>query len=85
VGIPGKVVKEEGRHQPSGRPIVDLDHADLPDPVTRALGALLKHVEQLEYRLDEISSRQGSLEGKFAEEGEELQRVQELLKNGNSQ
>lgn len=85
VGIPGKVVKEEGRHQPSGRPIVDLDHADLPDPVTRALSALLKHVEQLESRLDEVSSRQGSLEGKFAEEGEELQRVQELLKNGNSQ
>src|SRR5207253_1055497 len=47
VGIPGKMVKEEGRHQPSGRPIIALDHADLPDPLARALSTLLVHVERI--------------------------------------
>ncbi|MBM4258558.1 MAG: serine O-acetyltransferase [Deltaproteobacteria bacterium] len=82
VGIPGKVVKESGRHQPSGKPVIDLDHADLPDPVSRALSALLNHVEKLEQRLDEVTSRQGSLENRFAEGDEELQRVRMFLKNG---
>jgi serine O-acetyltransferase len=82
VGIPGKVVKESGRHQPSGKPVIDLDHADLPDPVSRALSVLLNHVEKLEQRLDEVTSRQGSLENRFAEGDEELQRVRTLLKNG---
>src|SRR5215510_2330303 len=84
VGIPGKVVKEEGRHQPSGRPILDLDHADLPDPVTRALSTLLKHVERIERELEEVTSRQGSLEDRFAEGDEDLQRVRTLLKNGGA-
>ncbi len=83
VGIPGKVVREGGKHQPSGRPIIALDHADLPDPVSRALTTLLDHVEKLEQRLEEVTSRQGSLENRFDEEGEELQRVRELLKNGS--
>jgi serine O-acetyltransferase len=83
VGIPGKVVKEGGKHQPSGRPIIALDHADLPDPVSRALTTLLDHVEKLEQRLEEVTSRQGSLENRFDEEGEELHRVRELLKNGS--
>lgn len=83
VGIPGKVVKESGKHQPSGRPIIALDHADLPDPLSRALTTLLDHVEKLEQRLEEVTSRQGSLENRFDEEGEELHRVRELLKNGS--
>jgi serine O-acetyltransferase len=82
VGIPGKVVKESGKHQPSGRPVIELDHADLPDPVSRALSAVLNHVEKLEQRLEEVTSRQGSLEDRFAEEDEEFQRVRDLLKNG---
>lgn len=84
VGIPGKIVKEGGRHQPSGKPIIDLDHANLPDPVTRALSTLLEHVEKLEHRLDEVTSRQGSLEDRFAEGDEDLQRVRALLKNGRA-
>ena len=84
VGVPGKVVKEEGRHQPSGRPIIDLDHADLPDPVARALSTLLVHVERIERELEEVTSRQGSLEDRFAEGDEDLQRVRTLLKNGGA-
>ncbi len=84
VGIPGKIVKGDGLHQPSGKPIIDLDHANLPDPVMRALSTLLEHVEKLEHRLEEVTSRQGSLENRFAEGDEDLQRVRALLKNGGA-
>jgi len=77
-------VKDEGRHLPSGKPVIDLDHADLPDPVTRALSTLLAHVERMEHRLEEVASRQGSLEDRFAEGDEDLQRVRALLKNGGA-
>lgn len=84
VGIPGKVVKEGGKHQPSGRPILDLDHANLPDPLSRALNTLLEHIEKTERRLDELSSRQGALEDRAAKDDEDLQRVRALLKNDNA-
>lgn len=54
VGIPGKVVKTGGRHSPKGEPLIDLDHADLPDPVSRALGAVLEEIERLGKRVDEL-------------------------------
>jgi hypothetical protein len=34
--------------------------------------------------LDEVTSRQGSLEDRFAEGDEDLQRVRTLLKNGGA-
>ncbi len=40
VGIPGRVVKVEARHTPTGKAIIDLNSADLPDPVAKAIGAL---------------------------------------------
>jgi serine O-acetyltransferase len=82
VGVPGKVVKESAKHQPSGRPILDLDHANLTDPLARALSTLLDHIEKMEQRLEEVSSRQGELEDRAAKENEDLQRVRILLKNG---
>ena len=57
VGIPGKVVKTGGKHTESGKPVIDLDSADLPDPVSRALGAVLEQVERLEKRVAELSAR----------------------------
>jgi len=84
VGVPGKVVKGEGLHTPSGKPIVPLDHANLPDPLFRALSTLLEHVEKLEQKLEDVSSRQGSLEDRVAADNEDLLRVRELLKNGNA-
>jgi len=56
VGIPGKVVKTDVKHAPSGEPVIDLDHADLPDPVTRALSAMREQVERLERRVEELSA-----------------------------
>jgi serine O-acetyltransferase len=84
VGIPGKVVKEGGKHQPSGRPVIDLDHANLPDPLSRALSTLLDHIEKMEQRLEELSSRQGTLEDRAAKGDEDLERVRTLLKNGDA-
>jgi len=58
VGIPGKVVKTEGRHTETGKPIIDLDSADLPDPVSRALSSVLEQVDRLERRIDELQRGQ---------------------------
>jgi len=57
VGVPGKVVKTGGKHTETGKPVIDLDSADLPDPVSRALGAVLEQVERLEKRVEELSAR----------------------------
>jgi serine O-acetyltransferase len=59
VGIPGKVVKTGAKHAPTGEPLIDLDHADLPDPVARALGTVLEQVEKLERRVNELSGGRG--------------------------
>lgn len=46
VGIPGRVV-EKGR-----RPIVDLEHGRLPDPVSEAINLILKRQDKMEKRLN---------------------------------
>ena len=84
VGIPGKVVKIEARHTPTGKAIIDLNSADLPDPVQRALTSALEQVELLEKRVNELSARQGGLEEKQAEDNEALRKVRELLRNTES-
>jgi len=81
VGIPGKVVKSEARHTPTGKAIIDLNSADLPDPVQRALTSALEEVERLEKRINELSARQGGLEEKQAEDNEALRKVKEMIKN----
>jgi serine O-acetyltransferase len=84
VGIPGKVVKIEARHTATGKAIIDLNAADLPDPVTKAFSALGDYIEKLEKKVDELSARQGGLEVKTAEESEELNKIKELLRNTGS-
>ena len=84
VGIPGKVVKIEARHTPTGKAIIDLNAADLPDPVQRALTSALEQVELLEKRVNELSARQGGLEVKTAVESEEINKIKELLRNTGS-
>jgi serine O-acetyltransferase len=80
VGVPGRVVKIEAKHTPAGKAIIDLNSADLPDPVQRALTSALEQVEQLEKRVGELHARQGGLEEKQAEDNEALRKVKELLK-----
>jgi serine O-acetyltransferase len=84
VGIPGKVVKSEAKHTPTGKAIIDLNSADLPDPVQRALTTALEQVEQLEKRVAELSARQGGLEDRRADDDELLRRVKDLLEKGRN-
>jgi serine O-acetyltransferase len=84
VGIPGKVVKVEAQHTSTGKAIIDLNSADLPDPIAKALGAVGDYIEKLEKKVDELSARQGGLEVKTAEEAEELNRIKEVLRNNGS-
>ncbi|MBS0370731.1 MAG: serine O-acetyltransferase [Proteobacteria bacterium] len=48
VGIPGRIVRSEGRRGPDG---LDLDHHLVPDPVGKALACLLDRVKVLESRM----------------------------------
>jgi serine O-acetyltransferase len=84
VGIPGRVVKTEARHTPAGKAIIDLNSADLPDPIAKALTTLADYIERLEKRLDELSDREGGLEEKIAEESKTLSEVKQLLRNTGS-
>ncbi|OGQ84363.1 MAG: serine O-acetyltransferase [Deltaproteobacteria bacterium RIFCSPLOWO2_12_FULL_60_19] len=84
VGVPGRVVKIEAKHTPTGKAIIDLNSADLPDPVQRALTSALEQVERLEKRINELSARQGGLEEKQAEDNEALRKVRELIKNSGN-
>jgi serine O-acetyltransferase len=58
VGIPGRVAKSEARHTPTGQAIIDLNSADLPDPIQRALTSVLEQVERLEKQVNELSAQQ---------------------------
>jgi serine O-acetyltransferase len=84
VGIPGRVVKIEARHTSTGKAIIDLNSADLPDVIAKAIGSLADYVEKVEKKVDELSARQGGLEEKTAEENEVLNKVKELLKHTGS-
>jgi serine O-acetyltransferase len=84
VGIPGRIVRAEARHTEAGTAIIDLNSADLPDLVAKAIGGLADYIEKLEKRVDELTDRQGGLEEKTAEESEELHKIKELLKNTGS-
>ncbi|HVO95392.1 MAG TPA: serine O-acetyltransferase [Terriglobales bacterium] len=84
VGIPGRVVKTEALHTQTGKAVIDLNSADLPDVISNAFSSLADYVEKLERKVDELSARQGGLEEKTAEENEVLNKVKEMLKNTGS-
>jgi serine O-acetyltransferase len=62
VGVPGRIVRVAG--QPVERE-VDLQHGDLPDPVSEAILALTAQIDRLEARIAE-------LEGKSQQDGIEI-------------
>ncbi|CAG0950885.1 serine O-acetyltransferase [Methylophilaceae bacterium] len=59
VGIPGRVVVPEGQRRQLQRGI-DLDHHLMPDPVGRAIGALLGRIDDLEAQLVMLKLGQAS-------------------------
>lgn len=69
VGIPGRVVTD--RH----KPIVDLEHGNLPDPVAEAIRLVLKEQEKLESRLKILETS-----GKLAASPDELSKEKKKIK-----
>ncbi|HEY82783.1 MAG TPA: serine O-acetyltransferase [Dehalococcoidia bacterium] len=53
VGIPGKVVEDRRR------PVVDLEHGKLPDPVAEAIRLVLREQDKLEERLERLEKASG--------------------------
>ena len=47
VGVPGRIVKQEGRRFPG----INLDHTKLPDPLTQALEKLQHEIDSIEHQL----------------------------------
>ncbi len=55
VGVPGRIVED------SRRPLHDLEHGKLPDPVAEAIGLVLREQEELRERLKRLESLSGLL------------------------
>jgi serine O-acetyltransferase len=53
VGVPGRSV--EDRH----RPIPELDHGKLPDPIAQAIRLVMKEQDRLEERLEKLEKQRG--------------------------
>ncbi len=53
VGIPGRII--EDRH----KPLLDLEHGKLPDPVAEAIGLVLSEQEKLGQRMKRLESLSG--------------------------
>jgi serine O-acetyltransferase len=56
VGIPGRVVEGQGVRRDPSRHSIELDHADLPDPVARTIATLLERLQELETRVGRMQA-----------------------------
>lgn len=54
VGVPGKVVESK---EPKVKPLIDLEHGKLPDPVAEAVNILLKKQYNLEERIKKLEQK----------------------------
>jgi len=52
VGVPGRIVREHGRRVD----VIDLDHANLPDPVERTFRTMERRIEELESRIRRLEA-----------------------------
>ncbi len=71
VGIPGRVMERKKRLV---KPLIDLEHGKLPDPVAEAVNILVKRIGELEDRTKELEARlakEGFTPGKTSEIGDE--------------
>ncbi len=71
VGIPGRVMERKKRLV---KPLIDLEHGKLPDPVAEAVNILVKRIGQLENRTNELEARrarEGITPGETSEIGDE--------------
>jgi len=51
VGIPGRIVLPKEKRP---KPLIDLEHGQLPDPVIEAVNILIKRINQLEERINKL-------------------------------
>ena len=54
VGVPGRIVETKA---PKVKPLIDLEHGRLPDPVAEAVNILLKKQEALEERIRKLENK----------------------------
>lgn len=66
VGIPGRVVRQDG--QKVQNLITELDHGHLPDPIGDSLYELRKKIKSLEMRLAKYENEKRDVEGEHANE-----------------
>lgn len=59
VGIPGRIT---GNH---GKPLVDLEHGNLPDPVAEAIRFVLKEQDKIEERLKNLENVTGTVSPRY--------------------
>ena len=74
VGIPGRIV--EDRH----KPLLDLEHGKLPDPVAEAIRFVLREQEELVERLKKLENLSGLV---APEDGLREKRRKEIMKEFN--
>jgi serine O-acetyltransferase len=53
VGVPGRIVEDRRK------PIMDLDHGKLPDPVSEAIRLIVEEQERLEERIRRVEDSKG--------------------------
>lgn len=51
VGIPGRVVLPKDKRP---KPLIDLEHGDLPDPIIGAINTLVRRIDHLEERIKKL-------------------------------
>ncbi len=56
VGVPGRIVKQEGRRFPG----INLDHTALPDPLAQALEKLQHEIDVIEHQLKEHRNKRAT-------------------------
>lgn len=54
VGVPGRIVEPS---EPKVKPLIDLEHGRLPDPVAEAVNVLLKKQQRLEERIRKLENK----------------------------
>ncbi len=60
VGVPGRIAKQEGKRFPG----INLDHTNLPDPLTQALDRLQDEIDHIEHEIKEWHEDEKDKRGK---------------------
>ena len=54
VGVPGRIVE---KREPGVRPLIDLEHGQLPDPVAEVVNKLVKRCDELEEKIRRLEQK----------------------------